>query len=326
MPTRTRTRLLLALLALALPVGAAQAAPKDKHAKARSFTYTLPGARTFPEGIAIDRAQKRFYVSSITDGSILRGSLRGGSASVFLPGGADGRTTAVGVKTDRRNRLYVAGGATGAVFVYDLRTKALIRKFQTAAPGTNEATFINDLTIARNGDVYVTDSPRPFLYRIPASQVDAGRGDTVPLAPFVTYEQGFQAGQFNANGIQAIDRDTLIYVDSGDGVLYRVTLRDKTITPVDLGGAKVTNGDGLALQGRSLYVVRNAAGVVAKIKLAKDERSGRVVSQTSDPTFRYPTTAALVKGRLLAVNAQFDKRTAMTPPELPFSVSSIRRP
>jgi len=324
MPSARSPRALAALLALSLLLGAAAttaAKPKDRdRAKPKgktATTYALPGDRVFPEGIAV--SGKRYFVSSTTDGTIFSGTLKGTAAQVFLPGGADGRTTAVGLKADREGRLYVAGGATGAIFVYDLATRELIRRFDTGSGG-----FINDIAIARDGTAYVTDSQRPFLFRIPEDAVEAGTGDAVALEPFVNQYAGFGPG-FNANGIVAVDKDTLIYVDSNPGTLYRVDVPTGTIQAIDLGGASVANGDGLVLQGRTLYVVRNAAELVVEIRLAGDERSGRVVSETTDPTFAFPTTGALAKGRLLLVNSQFDRRSSGQAPE-PFTVSSIKRP
>ncbi len=42
----------------------------------------------------------------------------------------------------------------------------------------------------------------------------------------------------------------------------------------------------------------------------------------TDPSFRFPTTAALAQGRLLVVNSQFNNRTS----PVDFTVSSIKRP
>lgn len=320
-----RTRALLALLAVSLPLAAAGAAgaarPADRDPKAGgSFTYALPGDRVFPEGIAVSGSGQRFYVTSTTDGTIFRGLVKGhAAAEVFLPGGQDGRTTAAGVKVDD-GRLFVAGGATGTIFVYDVRSRTLLRRYETGTGG-----FLNDVAIAPNGDAYVTDSKRPFLFRIAADELRAGAGPS-ELQPFLTYPSFQAAPAFNANGIVAVDRRTLVYVQSATGRLFRVDLRTQAVQAIDLGGASVTAGDGLVLSGRTLYVVRNALGVITRIRLAGDVRSGRVVSETADPTFRYPTTAAPVRGRLLVVNSQFGRRSAGQPPELPFTVSSIRRP
>ena len=60
--------------------------------------------------------------------------------------------SAVGLKV-KRGKLYVAGGGTGSITVYDIATKAQVAKFETGSGG-----FLNDLQVTRNGDVYVTDS------------------------------------------------------------------------------------------------------------------------------------------------------------------------
>lgn len=135
-------------------------------------------------------------------------------------------------------RLFVAGGATGSVWVYDLRTRALVRRFDTGSGG-----FINDVAIAPNGEAYVTDSQRPNLYRITRADVGAGTGDTVALPVFTTYPA--VGTGFRANGIVSVNADTLVYVNSSAGKLFRVDLADgNATTEVDLGVATVANGNG----------------------------------------------------------------------------------
>ncbi len=73
--------------------------------------------------------------------------------------------------------------------------------------------------------------------------------------------------------------------------------------------------------------MRNRQERIAKVRLRRGLEKGRVTGETGDPTFRFPTTAASARGgRLLVVNSQFDRRSAGQPPELPFTVSSIKRP
>jgi hypothetical protein len=82
----------------------------------------------------------------------------------------------------------------------------------------------------------------------------------------------------------------------------------KGVREVDLGGRTLTAGDGLEARGSSLYVVRNAVGTVARVVLSRQGLRGRVVSEVSDPSFRFPTTAEVLRGRLLVVNSQFNRR------------------
>ena len=74
---------------------------------------------------------------------------------------------------------------------------------------------------------------------------------------------------------------------------------------IDLGGATVTNGDGLLLRGRTLYVVRNQLNLIAVVKLNGSLTRGRVVAELTDPDFDVPTTITFTAGSLYAVNARF---------------------
>ncbi|WP_027497715.1 hypothetical protein [Rhodococcus sp. JG-3] len=285
--------------------------------------YNLPGTGVFPEGITA--ADDTFYVTSTSDGAVFRGTVGSPDVSVFLPGGADGRTGAAGIDVtdddDRPDYLVIAGGATGKVWVYDANSGDLVATF-TNGLGT-DATFLNDVAIADNGDAFVTDSRSPALYRIPFDQIVAGTQDA-PLEPFVSFDgTPFVYGDgFNANGIVENDNETaLIVVQSSTGNLYRIDKTSKEVTQVDLGGATLMNGDGMEMDDDTLYVVRNRDGLISKVDLDDDGRRGSVTGEITDPSFAYPTTVAAVDDRLLVVNSQFDKRGGE--PVEPFTVSSV---
>ena len=271
--------------------------PLTALAQDRSRTYSIPGDRVFPEGVAYDARTKAFFVGSSATGQVFRGRLSGPAAIGFLDGGKDRRTAATDMKVAGR-RLYVAGAATGRLFVYALATKKLIARFETGSGG-----FLNDIAVERDGDVIVTDSMRPFLFKFTAKQIRAGRG----TPKRIPYDTGAKGG-FNANGIVAVAPNRVVFVDTGDGTLGYVNTDRRGSVPVKVSGGPLTNGDGLALKGRTLYVVRNAQGRVVKLTLSKTFRSARVVRTVADPTFAYPTTAAIARDRLLVVNSQFDKQ------------------
>ena len=310
----------LTTLVLGAAVGTASVEAKGKP-KPGPTAYTLPGAAVFPEGIALGRAGT-FYVSSTGDGTIFRGNVRQPQTGVFLAGGADGRTTAVGLDVDRRGLLFVAGGNTGLVWVYDTRTGALVRRFETGPGG-----FLNDVIVARNGDAYVTDSLRPVLWRIPASQLIAGAPSTAAEAflsftgtPLV-YGMGF-----NLNGIATTPGGRyLIVAQTNTGRLFRIDLATKTVGPIDLGGQTVS-ADGIELRGRTLYAI--ARPDLVTIRLSGDLLTGRVVSRTPAASLglAFPTTLALLGPTALVVNSQFDRRGPGLTPTLPFTVSRVRLP
>ena len=67
---------------------------------------------------------------------------------------------AVGMKVDRRNRLFVAGGPRGTASVYDARTGKLLKRYTlTTAP-----TFVNDVIVTEHA-AYFTDSQQAAAVR-----------------------------------------------------------------------------------------------------------------------------------------------------------------
>ena len=252
-----------------------------------------------PEGIATAGAQ--FYVGSIPTGAVYRGSLRTGQGAVLVPG-REGRSS-IGLKVDR-GRVFVAGGETGKAFVYDARTGRDLAVVQLAS-GT--PTFVNDVVVTKRA-AWFTDSFRPVLYRLalaangrPGSTTATAVVKEVPLTGDVVFQEGF-----NLNGIDATPNGkTLIVVQSGTGKLFTVVPKTGLAKEIDLGGATVVNGDGILLAGRTLYVVQNRDNTVAKLVLAPNLRTGRVVGRITHPQLDVPTTAARLGSRLYVVNARF---------------------
>jgi len=285
-----------------------------------STRYVLPGNAVFPEGVAYQPSSGAYFVSSTTDGTIFRGTLREPAATVFLPPGGDGRTAATGLKVDSRGRLFVSGAATGQMFVYDATTGGLLGKLSNGLTPT----FINDVAVTSTGDAYFTDSLNPILFKVAA---DANGQYTLEswldfTGTALTYQTGF-----NLNGITASeDGKYLIVVQSNTGKLFRIEVASKAVTEINLGGATVTSGDGILLSGNTLYVSRNQQGLIIKLQLSSDLASGSVVSSTTDPLLAYPTTLAWADGRLLVVNSQFNKRGPGLQPVLPFTITSIPAP
>ena len=71
----------------------------------------------------------------------------------------------------------------------------------------------------------------------------------------------------------------------------------------------MSSGDGIRLEGQTLYVVRNFYNQIAVVRLNQDLTAGAIKRTIADPKFRVPTTLALFGSSLYAVNARFD-----TPP------------
>ena len=309
MPVRRRPILLL-LAALALAVLAPGAAA------ARPFPDTIRLPDGFqPEGIASGRGTSLF-VGSIPTGAVWAGDARGGRGAVLVPPHT-GRN-AIGIKVDRRNRIFVAGGPTGQGYVYDARTGADLASYQLAPAGV--ATFVNDVVVTHDA-AYFTDSLNQQLYVVPLGRhgrlPGQGAVRTLPLTGDLVFQTGF-----NLNGIAAARGGrVLVVVQSNTGKLFTVHPRTGLTGEIDLGGATVTNGDGLLLLGRHLFVVRNQRNLIAVVKLSRSLSSGRVVAELTDPDLDVPTTIAFTAGHLYAVNARFG--TAPDPPTARYDIVRV---
>jgi len=267
---------------------------------AQSFPDVIPLPDGFqPEGIATGTGTT-FYVGSIPTGAVYRGDLRTGEGEVLVQPQA-GRA-AIGLKyDDRSGLLFVAGGPTGYAYIYDGETGANVAEIQL----TTLPSFINDVVITKDA-AYFTNSFQPFIYRVPLEN----NGD-LPAVPTVEEiplggEYQFTPGAFNANGIAATPNGkTLIIVNSTEGALYNVDPTTGVATRIDLGTGAVPNGDGILLQGKTLYVVQNRLNQIAVIELNADLTSGTITEIITDSDFRVPTTIARFGSSLYAVNARF---------------------
>jgi sugar lactone lactonase YvrE len=286
-----------------------------------------------PEGVAFDRRTGLVLVSRTATGAIYAGPLADLATAVdpgpmlqpFIPGSPpreDGMAQAAGLKV-REGRLYVAGGGTGQVRVYDIASRALLATFDTRGADTASPTFVNDLVVTADGDIYATDSFRPFIYRIDGRAVAAGAGavEAIDVSARIPYV----AGAFNLNGIVEDDGD-LVVVQSATGELFRVQPGDDAppaagIREIPVRGGPLTGGDGLLIDRGRLLVVQGAApgfpkGVVTVVRLR--ERRAAVERRIADETLAGPSTIARARDRWLVVNANFGGGP-------PFTVSALPR-
>ncbi|MDX1409621.1 MAG: hypothetical protein R3330_15845, partial [Saprospiraceae bacterium] len=117
-----------------------------------------------PEGIAIGK-QHTAYVGSIYSGAIWKADLQTGAGEYLVaPGVANPN---IGLAYDKRSDyIFAAGGYLGSVKVFDANTGELVAYYQLVPPGPYGTTWVNDLVVTKDA-VYVTDSFRPFMHKIP---------------------------------------------------------------------------------------------------------------------------------------------------------------
>ncbi|WP_262852573.1 SMP-30/gluconolactonase/LRE family protein [Mumia quercus] len=302
------------VVAVASVLAAALLAPPPASAHTHAFPDRIELPNGFmPEGIAVGPGPTAWF-GSRADGDIYQVDLRTGAGAVVSQGPG---TPSVGMKSDRRGRLFVAGGPAGDGRVVSTRTGEILASYVF----TSGPSFVNDVVLTKRS-AWFTDSSNPQLYRVPLGRHGRLPGDShvsaLPLSG-----DWVQGTGFAANGItETPDRKALLVVHSTLGELHRVDPRSGVTRRVDLGGVSLVNGDGMLLDGRTLYVVQNRLNQIAVLKLDRAGRSGRLVGVLTDPDFDVPTTVASFGRWLYLPNGRFT-----TPPatDTPYWVTRVPR-
>jgi sugar lactone lactonase YvrE len=293
-------RRLFTLTAVAV---AAIAAPAQAHGP-KPEVLPLPNGFQ-PEGIATyDRDE--VLVGSIPTGALYRLNVRTGQGSV-LAAGAEGRA-AIGIKV-ALGKVFVSGGPTGKVRIQSATDGSVLREEQA---GTAGSTFVNDVALGRKA-AYFTDSRAAQIYELP---YDGGPLRTIALTGAFQLIPDVN----NLNGIVATRSGHLLAVQTATGKLFHIDPATGATQEVDLGGATLTNGDGLLLEHGLLSVVQNRSNLVTQFKLSRDLLHGTLKRTLTDPGFDVPTTIARVKSSLYAVNARFGTTPA---PEMTYTVVRV---
>ena len=245
-----------------------------------------------PEGITAGRGTT-VYVGSLKTGAIAKIDVRSGAVDPGFAAGAAGRVSVGLDYQDGADRLWVAGGPTSQVRVYDASSGDLLQTYSFTSG------FLNDVVVTKRA-VYVTDSNIQQLIVIP---LGSGGSVPAPSAAFtlpITGDFVYTPG-FNANGIVEFG-GYLIVPQSNTGRLFAIDPSTGASTEL-LPAGSVTAADGLELQGSNLYIIRNALGIVDVYGIrGSDLRLLRTIQGVGT---QVPTTGAIVAGRLWVVNARF---------------------
>ena len=287
--------------------------PQSKQSKTFPTRIDLPDGFQ-PEGIAISGSTA--YFGSLVDGDIYAASLRTGKGKIISQGPG---TPSVGLKADNRGRLWIAGGPSGTGRVVDIRTGEILKSYQLT---TAASTFINDVVLSKDA-AFFTDSSNPAVYSVGIGRNGSLLGQNAVRTLPLTGDYVHDPTGFNGNGITLTpDGRAVIIVQTATGFLFRVDPQTGVTKRVDLGSAVMTNGDGMLLISRTLYVVQNFSNQVAVLTLNRAGTTGTLVRTITDPGFDIPTTAAAFGKRLYLTNARFS--TPPTPTTM-YWATAVRR-
>jgi hypothetical protein len=253
----------------------------------------LHDPRLIPEGIAHDPVARRHYVGSIAQRKIVVVDAK--SRVREFSSASDRLDAVLGLALDSKRRQLLAVSTNGfedsakaerrnAVLRYDLRSGRRLQRLD--AP---DALQLNDLAIAEDGTLYVTDSAGHTLFR-------ARPGDTG------LSRLGEPGSLRGANGI-ALGGDGALYVtlstgiarvDPSTGMGQRMPQPDSVMT----GGI-----DGLYWHRGDLVGVQNSTNPGRVIRIALADGGTRIAGVTvlqshHHPSFVAPTTGTVVGSAL----------------------------
>jgi len=258
--------------------------------------YTTDQIDFLPEGIAFDDKTERFFLGSMSHGSVITVD-SSGVWREFARLEQDRLYSCLGLEVDRtRNILWAVGtvleyiedfisaeeGRT-SVFGFDLESGE--RKHLYMLPEIRSKYGFNDLTVSSNGDIYITGDA---LYRIRA-------GDELPA---VLIPVGDVIG---TNGITFSDDERLLFVaDFAKGILaYEIATESwnwlefpDTLT--------LTGFDGLYYYDNSLIGIQPTLYPWKVVQLYLDETHSEIIDyrvmERANPDLAGATTGAIVKG------------------------------
>lgn len=322
MPSRkalASTTAAVSLLALSPVVADAHKGGKGDrgHDKGHGKHKVLPSTIALPPGFqpeGIEAKGRNFFAGSRATGQIVVGDVKTGTVRELVGAQADA-PAALGLRLDHKGRLFVSGGRTGTVSVYEARTGKLLNRQKPAS----DPAFINDVVILRDKAVF-TDSAQQRLIVLPLGKRGAiGEAKTVPITGSLAYDADPTTNE--ANGIVASrNGKAVIVVNSRTGELHKVDPNTGASTKIEVEGGPLTNGDGLLRHGNQLLAVQNRLNKIAVLKLGKGDTTAKVKRTITDPDFDVPTTLAKAKGGLYTVNARF---TTTPAPDTAYAVVRV---
>jgi sugar lactone lactonase YvrE len=267
--------------------------------------FVIPDPAFVPEGIAHDPSTRAFFVGSTWQRRIVRIGADG-AQSDFTPRDSDALLGVLGMQVDAERRLlWAAHASAGAgmpirgdssqgrsgLALFDLDTGRLIRNL---VPPDDALHFLNDIALASDGSIYVTDSMTGTIYRADP--------DATALTPLVTLPSG-------GNGIALTPNQDVLYVAGAGGGAFRVDIATRSFVRLSTPEGIEIGADGFYLNEGDLIAVQPWSDQCRVCRFALDETGARIVSQralaTTHADFSQPTTGVIVGGDIYVIaNAQ----------------------
>ncbi|MDB4907113.1 MAG: hypothetical protein JWO05_1897 [Gemmatimonadetes bacterium] len=264
----------------------------------------------FPEGMDADARTGRFYVGSVRHRTIAEVS-PDGQVRELLPRDAPGMGAILGVRAAPDGNFvwattsglpysegYTAGDSAIASLLKVRRSDgAIVRRW--SLPVVNGGHVLGDLAIGPQGDVWMTDSSQPVLYRLRPN------GDTLEAirSPLFRSLQGMAPTP---------DGRTVYVADYAHGLLRVDAATHRVTHLLDAPRSTSLGCDGIAWDRGAIVAVQNGTSPARIMRFVLDAAGTRIVSadllDRNTGVADEPTIGAVVGGKFVYVaNSQWEK-------------------
>ncbi len=297
-------------------------------------TITINESDFYPEGIIYDETDEVFYTGSIRKGEIISIDLNG-NQEVFAEDST--LVSILGIVIDKtNNRLIVCNtdpgvgtktdpstvGQLAQIIIYDIENGNRIRTVDLGGL-IQGGHLANDLTVDPEGNIYVTDSFSPIIYKV----------DSLGNASILVNDPLFSApaGSFGLNGIVYHQDNYLIVGKYDEGKLFKVLLNDTNdITEIALDGP-VNTVDGLLLTDNNTLVLasNNITGAdfdeaIYELTTTDNWATGTIENTLTTLLGDFPTTLDIVENNIYVVYSSLASLFGgVTPPIEEFPIQKI---
>ncbi len=242
------------------------------------------------EGIAFDEYGENFYVGSVRERKIFQ--VLAGEKALRFSKIDDGLWGVFGMKADAKRRLlWVCNGTvpemagfnsnakkqTG-LFKYDLEEEKITARYLLEESGEH---LFGDLTLAANGDVYLSDSFSPTIYRL--------QNGADSLEVFIQDERWG-----SPQGITFSTDENYLFVADYLSAIYRIDLNSKEVLELPHPENAIVSGiDGLYFHKGDLLAIQNGVLPHRIIRVHLNEKLDEIenvsVLEANNPLFNEPT-------------------------------------
>lgn len=280
--------------------------------KAQTPRITFKVPLLYPEGVAFNDVNKFYYVSSVKTGTIGTVDQQGNYKEFYAN---KDLISSFGMKVDvKSNRLYICLSDPNPNYSVYSTPKTFKKMARIIAVDLKSAKrvmdvdlekeyqgkhFLNDLTFDLAGNIYLTDSFSPVIYKV----------NREGKASVFAENELFKSIDIGLNGIAFHPAGYLITVNNSNGSILKVDLANpKNVTKVKIE-TLFPGADGLLIDNGELILVQNkSVNKIYRVASSDNFLTATIKSATTgEDRFQQPSTVINNGGQIWVLNSKLNE-------------------